>query len=292
MSWLTGFEHFVRQAEPLAQYTWFKLGGQAEYFAQPPTLEDLQALVRRCREENVSLRVIGGGSNILVRDQGVAGMVIRLNSPALAGVSVQGQMVTAGGGARLSHVISQAVGAGLAGLEPLVGIPGTIGGALYGNTGSHSTDIGQWTHSATVMTRSGEVLVHQAEDLQFAYRQSSFDCVAIVSAQFQLEREDPDELARRMQKFWIVGKSGQPAIELCTGRIFKDPRGLLASSLIEQAGLKGARIGKAEVDDQHANFIVASSGATAGDVLQLIDLMRSQVAERLGMDLENEIEIW
>ncbi len=158
MASLSGFEKIVRTGEPLAPHTWFHLGGPAEYFAEPGNVDELAALVRRCREEEIPLRLLGGGSNILVRDAGVKGVVLHLSNPSFGEVNVQGQTLTAGGGAKLGHVISTAVREGLAGLETLVGIPGTLGGALHGNAGGHGGDIGQWTCQATVMTRSGEVV--------------------------------------------------------------------------------------------------------------------------------------
>jgi UDP-N-acetylmuramate dehydrogenase len=142
------------------------------------------------------------------------------------------------------------------------------------------------------LTRSGELLTRRREDLHFAHRQSSLDELVILNAKFELEAEDPREVTKRMQKLWIVKKANQPMGNQPTGCIFKDPGGVSAASLIEQAGLKGTRIGEAEVSDQHANFIVITGRGASQDVLRLIDLMRSRVSERLGVDLELEIEIW
>jgi UDP-N-acetylmuramate dehydrogenase len=184
------------------------------------------------------------------------------------------------------------VGAGLAGLETLVGIPGTVGGALHGNSGTHGGDIGQWATRATVVTRSGELLQRERNDLVFAYRQSSLDELAILEADFELEEEDPTELTKRMQKQWIVKKASLPMAHENTGCIFKNPRGMSAGMLIDQCGLKGERVGGAEVSQRHANFFIARPGATTKDVLQLIDLVRNRVIERMGVELETEIEIW
>ncbi len=292
MALAKGFEHCVRQAEPLAPHTWFHLGGAAEYFAEPTSVDELQSLVRRASQEGLNVRLLGGGSNILVRDEGVAGMVISLAAPAFSEIAVSKQIVTAGGGAKLGHAISTAVREGLAGLETLVGIPGTVGGALHGNAGSRGGDIGQWTCQATVMTRSGDVVERSREELVFAYRESSLDELAILSAQFELESDDPEELTKRMQKLWIVKKANQPLGHQSAGCIFKNPRGMSAGMLIEQAGLKGTRQGQAEVSDRHANFIVADPGATAADVLKLIERIRERVLDRLGIELETEIEVW
>src|SRR5689334_22341028 len=144
MSLISGFEKIVRTGEPLAPLTWFHLGGPAEYFAEPNNPDELAALVRRCRDENVPMRILGGGSNVLISDQGVAGVVLRLTSQAFNEIVISDDSLSAGGGAKLSQIISHSVREGLAGLEPLVGIPGTLGGALHGNAGGHGGDIGQW----------------------------------------------------------------------------------------------------------------------------------------------------
>lgn len=292
MASLSGFEKIVRQQEPLAMHTWFQLGGAAEYFAEPRNPEELIALVRRCREEEIPVRVLGSGSNLLVRDEGVPGIVLHLSAPTFAQIDVDGQTITAGGGARLGHVVTTAVHAGLAGLEVLVAIPGTLGGALHGNAGAHGGDIGQWTVQATVIAASGEVYDREREELEFGYRQSSLDELVILEAKLYLERDDPRELARRLQKQWIIRKASQPMGHQCAGCVFKNPRGMTAGELIERAGLKGTRIGGAVVSERHANFIIAEPECTSTDVLRLIDMIRSQVLQRLGVELELELEIW
>jgi UDP-N-acetylmuramate dehydrogenase len=292
MNIFEGLEHCICRDEPLAAHTWFNLGGPAEFFAEPTTVEELALLVRRCREQEIPLRLIGGGSNLLVRDEGVPGVVVQLSAPAFGQIEVGKQSIRAGGGAKLGHVISTAVREGLAGLEVLVGIPGSIGGALHGNAGAASGDIGQWTHGATVMTHTGEIVTRQPGELSFGYRKSSLDELVILSAEFRLDQGDPHQLTRRMQKQWITKKASQPLAHQSAGCIFKNPQGVSAGMLIDQAGLKGTRIGGAEVSERHANFIVADSSATAADVLRLIELVRSTVAERMGVELKLEIEIW
>jgi UDP-N-acetylmuramate dehydrogenase len=292
MTLVSGFEKIVRKQEPLAERTWLKLGGIASFYAEPNSVDELAALVRRCCDEEVPIRVLGGGSNVLIRDEGVAGMVISLTSSVFSEIGISHGLLTAGGGAQLAHAISETVRAGLAGLEPLVGIPGTVGGALHGNAGSRGGDIGQWACRATVMTRSGEIVQRDREDLVFAYRQSSLDELVILNAEFQLEEDDPEQLTKRMQKQWIVKKAAQPLSHQHAASVFKNPRGMSAGMLIDQAGLKGTRVGDVEVSQRHANFIVAGDNATSQDVLRLIDMIRSRVAERLGVELETELEIW
>jgi UDP-N-acetylmuramate dehydrogenase len=290
-SW-NGFEKIVRPAEPLAMHTWFQLGGPAEFFAEPQTRDQLVGLVGRCHDEGVEVRLLGEGSNILVRDEGVRGMVVRLAAPEFCQVGVEGRRITAGGGISLGRAVTTAVHGGLAGLEALIGVPGTIGGALHGNAGTRGGDIGQWASGALVLTANGEVFTRGRDDLVFGYRESSLDELAILEATFQLEEDDPRELSKRMQKQWIIRKAAQPMGHQCAGCVFKNPRGASAGNLIERCGLKGTRIGGAVVSERHANFIVAEPECTSQDVLRLIELVRGQVYDHTGERLELELEIW
>ena len=292
MSFIAGLESFVRSKEPLAPHLWLRVGGEAEFFAEPHSVEQLSTLLARCKQESKPVRLLGGGSNVLAADAGVRGVVIRLADPQFAKIEVQNQRITAGGGARLGHVVNSAVAAGLAGLEALVGIPGTIGGALHSNAGGRGGDIGQWTRAARVMNHAGEIVERQREELDFAYRQSSLDDLVILEADFDLESDDPIELTKRMQKQWILKKAGQPLSNQNTGCIFKNPRGIGAGMLIDQCGLKGLRIGGAEVSDRHANYFITHDGATCRDVLALIEQVRARVSEKMGIDLETQIELW
>jgi UDP-N-acetylmuramate dehydrogenase len=288
----TGFEHIVRENEPLAAHTWFRLGGPAQYFAEPTTVDELTTLVRRCRENGLPVRILGGGSNVLIRDEGVAGMVINLGAAAFGKIQVTGRKVVAGGGAKLGHVISTAVGAGLAGAETLVGIPGSVGGALHTNAGTLGGDIGQTTVSATVMTSQGEVVTRQKSELRFGYRNSSLDELVILEATLELEPGDPRYLTKQMQQAWILKRAEQPLSDQRMGQIFKSPGGISAADLIKDARLTDAKVGEAKISERNANFIVAGPSATSRDVLALIETIRAGVAERTGTDLELAVEIW
>ncbi|HWL10417.1 MAG TPA: UDP-N-acetylmuramate dehydrogenase [Planctomicrobium sp.] len=292
MTRLNELSDLVRFDEPLAPLTWLKIGGPAQMFAEPTTVEQLQQLVQGAAADNVLIRLLGGGSNLLVRDEGVSGLVIRLAGDAFQGVSVSGQTVTAGGAALLSHVISESVGAGLAGLETLVGIPGTIGGAVCGNAGGRHGEIGQSVRSVEVMTSQGEIFRRSGDELTFEYRFSSINDLVVLSVELGLQPDKADDLTRRMRQLWITKKASQPFSFQSAGCIFKNPRGLSAGSLIEQSGLKGTRIGGAEVSDRHANFIVTHEGATSADVLKLIEVIQSGVQAKHGIDLDVEIKIW
>jgi UDP-N-acetylmuramate dehydrogenase len=286
------FHDITRRDVPLAPYTWLKVGGPAQYLVEPRSADELADVVRTAHESGIPLRMLGGGSNVLIPDAGVSGITVRLAHEAFGSVVVESPVVRAGAGALLSHAMSQAVAAGLAGLENLVGIPGTVGGALHGNAGTRHGEVGQYVRSVTVLTATGERCVRTEDELTFGYRTSSINEPAILEVEFELTPDDPDEIARRLRKLWIMKKATQPLSFQSAGCIFKNPRGLSAGALIEQAGLKGTRVGQAEVSDRHANFVVTHDGATAAEVRTLIDLIRSKVAEIHGVDLEQEIQMW
>ena len=220
-------------------------------------------------------------------------MVIHLESPAFSDVTVRGNIVEAGAAVPLTALISQTARAGLAGLEFLTGIPGTVGGALKGNAGDRQVAIGQRVRSATVIDASDEIQVRDRDDLSFADRESNLDEPVILSAEFELEESDPEAVVRRMRRIWIVKKENQPYGHQSSGCIFKNPTpDVPAGTLIDQAGLKGTRVGGAEVSDRHGNFIVAQPGATATDVLHLIDQIRQRVWQQFGYELELQIQVW
>ncbi len=292
MSLFSGFEHVVREQESLAPFTWFRLGGAAEYFAEPSTEEELAEIVNRCHEQDIPVRLLGGGSNILVSDNGVPGMVLHLSAAAFSQIEINGCQVRAGGGAKLAHLVSTTVGAGLAGLEQLAGIPGSVGGALHGNAGTQSGDIGQWTTQAVVMTRDGTILTRTSEELRFSYRQASLDELVILTGEFTLEEVAAEEVVKRMQTSWIVKKSKQPSGQQGTGAVFKDPGGITAASLVDQAGLKGHQVGGVQVSEEYPNFLLVHEDGTSQNVLDLIDVIREKVQERTGIELELQTEVW
>lgn len=292
MTSLADFSEITRRDEPLAPYTWMKIGGPAQFLIQPRTPEELIQVVKTCDQVEAPVKLLGGGSNLLVRDAGVGGVVLRIYGEPFAKVEVQGDLVRAGAGAMLTTVISHTVNAGLAGMETLVGIPGTVGGALHGNAGGRIGDIGQFVESVTALTMTGEVVTRNQDELSFGYRESNLDDLIILEATFRLQPDDPDEITRHMRKLWISKKATQPYSFQSAGCVFKNPRGMSAGLLIDQAGLRGTRIGNAEISDRHANFIVSHPGASSADVQRLIDLARSKVAEQFGVDLELEIEVW
>ncbi len=227
-----------------------------------------------------------------MRDDGVAGAVIQLSAPAFGQVSVDGNICTAGAGALLSHVISESVRAGLAGLETLAGIPGTIGGAVFGNAGGRNGDVGSFVTRVTAMDLQGNRVTRDRESLSFGYRESGLDSLILLEISFELQPQPSDEITERLRQVWITKKASQPLASQSVGCIFKNPRGSSAGELIEKAGMKGTRVGGAEVSDRHANFIVTHDGATSADVLRLMDLIVSKVSGQFGVRLEPEVQIW
>ena len=292
MSLQDEFPEITQANEPLGPRTWLKVGGPAEFFVTPRDPDELTRVVQFCNANGVAMHVLGGGSNLLVRDEGVSGAVIQLDSDAFKTIEIEGTAARAGGAAVLSHLIAATVRAELAGLESLAGIPGTVGGALHGNAGTRGGDIGQFVSSVSVLTAQGEQFIREGDELSFSYRTSSINELVVLEAVFALQKDDPARITRRMRKLWITKKATQPLTFQTAGCIFKNPRGIRAGMLIEQCGLKGTRIGGAEISDRHANFFVTHDGATATDVLSLIDEARTKVTEQFGVDLEMEIEIW
>lgn len=286
------FADIVQNNVPLAPFTYLKLGGPAEQLVAPRSREELAAFVRQCFDQRVPVRVLGNGCNLLVPDEGVRGAVVRLAAPAFTAVTVEGRVVKAGAGTALSALISQAARHALTGLETLVGILGTVGGSLRCNAGDRAGEIGEHVRRVEVMDARGAVHVRERDELRFSYHASNLDDPVLLSAEFELDADTPDAIVKRMRKAWIVRKASQPLTFQAAARIFQDPRGKSAAALIEQSGLAHTRVGGAEISDRDANYIIVHPGASARDVLRLIDLARSKVEERFNVELELEITVW
>ena len=194
MNSLDVFKEIALRDHPLAPYTWMKIGGPAQYLVRPRNVDELREVVRTCHDEQLPVRVLGGGSNILVRDEGVSGAVLQLVDDSFGKISIEGTTVRAGAGALLSRLISESVKAELAGLEMLSGIPGTVGGALRGNAGGRAGDIGQFVDSITVMNVKGEVSTRNGDELWFGYRESNIDDLMILDATLKLQQGDSEEI--------------------------------------------------------------------------------------------------
>jgi UDP-N-acetylmuramate dehydrogenase len=286
------FAAITQPRQPLGPFTHLRIGGPAEYLVTPRTRDELARVVATCAAERLPFRVIGVGTNLLVRDEGVSGVVVRLTAPEFTAVSVSGKIVRAGGGATLFSLISAATTAGLAGFETLVGITATVGGALRFNAGDRSGEIADHLVRVELIDPAGRIVVRQRADIRFGDHDSDLDDPVVLGVEFALESDDPDAIVKRLRRAWISRKAEQPLSHQAAVRVFRNAQGQLAAHLIERAGLVGARVGAAQVSDRNANYIVAQPGTTAADVIALAEKMRNGVRNALGVSLEQELKTW
>jgi UDP-N-acetylmuramate dehydrogenase len=282
--------------------TWYGIGGRADLLVRPDHLEALTTLVKRCHRTGTPLRVLGGGANLLVADESIDGIVIRLDRPPLRQVSYNraGEVssMRAMAGADLPRTLMDATRRGLEGLSQMTGIPGTIGGAVLMNAGGAFGCIGDAVRSVNCITRRGELVTYPRRELRFEYRSTNIPDPLIVSATLDLHPVDPIVLRKRVREIFAFKKSTQPLAEHSAGCAFKNPidpiseQRVSAGKLIDEAKMKGHSIGGASVSRQHANFIITEPGATAKDVLQLLELVRRRVYECCGIELEQEVVVW
>jgi UDP-N-acetylmuramate dehydrogenase len=279
--------------EPLSRHTTYATGGAAELLIVPASAEELARALEFCEAHGLPWRVLGAGSNLLVSDRGVAGVVFKLRG-TLEELKAHGERVVAGAGLMLPRLVVAAAREGLSGLEYLAGIPGTVGGALAMNAGAHGHDIGGCVRSVTFWETGAGVRQLGREELGFAYRDSLLKHGRRVAlgAEFELARGERGAIEGVMSELLARRKATQPIGERSAGCVFRNPPGAFAGALIERAGLKGTRLGGAEISTRHANFIVNTGGATAADIKALMELVRERVRETAGVELAPEITIW
>lgn len=292
MSLADDFPEITQRNAPLAPLTHLKIGGPAEFLIQPRTTDELRAVLTTCDTQQIPVRMLGGGHNLLIRDDPVPGAVIRLTAPAFTLLEWDGKRVTAGGGGQLFDLIAFAVRQGLTGLETLVGLRGTVGGSVRCNVGDRYGEISQTVRQITVLTDAGKIQVRTREELTFAEHQSDIDEPVILSVVFEMDRDDPIAVLKRMRKAWILRKAAEPLSFQPAVRIFRDPPGQTAAALIDRAAMTKARVGGAELSERNSNYVVAHPGTTAADILNLIDHVRARVRERIGAILERELHVW
>lgn len=279
----------LRPQAPLSQVTWFRVGGPAEMLFRPEDIEDLAQFLKACPSD-IPVTVIGVASNLLVRDGGVAGVVIRLGGE-FARVRVEGERVVAGAGALDLTVAQEAHAAGLAGLEFLSGIPGTIGGAVKMNAGAYGSEIVDVIESATVVTREGRVRTLNADALGLRYRGSELPEDAIViEATLRGQADDPKTIAVRMEQIQAQRAATQPVRTRTGGSTFANPPGAKAWELIDRAGCRGLMLGGAQVSEQHCNFLINTGAATAAELEALGEEVRRRVRAVSGIELAWEIK--
>ncbi len=277
--------------EPLRHHTYFRIGGPAEVMAYPASLDDLKALFKLARDEAVPVLILGGGSNILVLDGGVKGLVISLSRTFLE-LSVAEEQIRCGAGVRTSRLLALSARAGLTGLEGLTGVPGTLGGAIRGNAGTPLGAIVDHLDWIRIVDSSGEERFMSPVELGVAYRHSDLPAGAvIVEAAFTLQRGVTAEIRKTISRLLVHRNLTQPVEVRSAGCIFKNPPGDFAGRLVEQAGLKGLRRGGAQISEKHGNFIVNLGGASAADVLWLVERAKAEVRAKTGVILELEIQI-
>jgi len=287
-----GLEEIVKENEPLAPHTWYRIGGPARWYVQPRTPEELQDAAQRCAEEGIAVYVLGLGANLLVSDNGVDGAVFRLDAEYWRRVRYDKNIVETGAGVDMQKLLLRTVREGLAGIECLAGIPGTIGGGVRMNAGGKFGDLGAVVKRVQVMDSVGVMFERTKDDLVFDYRSTNITAPFILGATLDLEEEDPRAIMERTKQIWMFKRNTQPLNTKNAGCIFKNPRGLSAGALIDQAALKGLHVGGAEVSSKHANFIIAHPGCTADNVLKLIKIVQEKVYEKQQVHLETEVRIW
>ncbi len=292
MKLFAGLEKIVRVDVPLADHTWFRIGGPAKYFIEPTSVAELAEVVKRCGENEIPMHVLGAGANLLVNDTGVKGAVIRLGKGEFAEVKPTEIGYRASAGADMGKLVLRAVREGFSGLECLTGVPGSVGGCVRMNAGGVFGDLGNIVSSVDVMTETGETFTRFHDDLAFAYRSTNISAKFILSTEFRLTEDDPHRILKEVKQIWIYKKNTQPLARHNAGCIFKNPRGLSAGALIDRAGMKGKSVGGASVSDKHANFVLAEPGTKAFDVLRLIEDVREAVYRKFEVYLELEIEVW
>lgn len=283
----------VKENEPLANHTTMKIGGPADLFIEPSSIESIKRTMELINEHHVKWTAIGRGSNLLVSDKGIEGAVIKLG-PSMAGMEINGDMVKVGSGYSLVSLSTQLSRKGMSGLEFASGIPGSVGGAVYMNAGAHGSDISKILIKAHVLFADGTIEWLTNEEMKFSYRTSVLQNQRpgiVIEAVFQLQAGDKDSIFAEMQKNKVYRKETQPWNSPCAGSIFRNPLPNYAGKLIEGAGLKGYSIGGAKVSEMHGNFIVNTGNAKATDVIALIQHIKDKIRQLYQVNIETEVEI-
>jgi len=278
--------------EPMALHTSFRIGGPADIFAVPSGVPDLQALRRWANAESVPFFVLGAGTNVLVADRGIRGLVVQLGS-GFDKVRIKGCELRTGGAARLSRAVRKSLGSGLCGLEGLVGIPGSVSGAICMNAGTPAGCIKDTLASVTAMDADGVLRELSASDLGLRYRGSMVpgSGLIILEAVFNLRREGPTDVDGIVKALLFSRRRTQPVGVGTAGSVFKNPPGRYAGQVLEAIGAKGMQVGGARVSSKHANFIENTGLATAVDVHELMMILQRRVMDEFGIALEPEIQL-
>ncbi len=277
--------------EPLKNHTTFKIGGNADFVALPENKEEVSLVIDFLKKEKADYAVIGNGSNILAKDEGYRGVVVKLEN--LKDITVSGSEITVGAGVILSKIAKVALENSLKGFEELSGIPGSLGGAIYMNAGAYNREISEVLKSVTYLDDNGEIVTKNINELEMAYRKTTFTGkhYVILEAVIQLEAGEYDKIKENMREVTHKRVSKQPLEFPSAGSTFKRPKGNFAGKLIEDSGLKGYTVGGARVSEKHAGFVINTGNATFKDVIELTDHIKKVVKENYQVDLELEVVI-
>jgi UDP-N-acetylmuramate dehydrogenase len=301
MNWRKNLSGKIKFNEPLSKYTTFKIGGAAEIFFQPKDIADLRQLVINAKKDHQRILVIAGGSNLLINDRGIAGVVIKLDSPFFKRISHKGTLLNAGAGLSLSRLIKYALDYNLSGAEFLTGIPGTVAGALVMNAGisekiknqkSKVRNIANLVKAVTVMDYNGKIKILKKQEIKFDYRSSNLYNYIVLRAALRLSKGNQRIIRNNLKQYQQLRKRNLDYAYPSAGCVFKNPKNQSAGWLIDQCGLKGRHFGDAAISKKHANFIINKGKAKAEDVLKLMNLVKKTVEDRFGIPLEPEIKIW
>ena len=280
----------VREQVELAPLMHLRIGGPADWFLEPWAEEDVALVVRACRELDVPLRVLGGGSNVVVADEGVRGAVLHLGT--LHRIVRDGNRITAGAGVTLPSLLRATKEVGLAGLEKLTGIPAMVGGAVAMNAGTRDGETFEHLVSLTLVDPDGRIVVHGRDQFRATYRDGGLRDAIVVQATWELTPDDPKAIFERFSVSLKKRNATQPVSQRSVGCVFRNPAGDAAGRLIEVAGCKTLRIGGLEVSGMHANYFVNDGRGTAADFVALMGEVRSRVRSRFGVELEPEVKFW
>lgn len=282
----------LKTKEPLANHTTWKIGGPADVLVIPKDIESLVTTIKLAKQHNIPIFIIGRGSNLLISDKGISGVVIKI-SDCIDHLEINGDQITVGAGFSLIKLATMMSKKGLSGLEFAGGIPGSVGGAVFMNAGAHKSDVSNILVKTKVLYPDGSLIWYNNEEMQFSYRTSRLqkDLGICLEAVFQLQKGNREEIIAEIQKNKEYRKKTQPWDYPCCGSVFRNPLPHHAGKLIEDAGLKGFTIGGAQVSTMHANFIVNIGGATAKNVLELIDYVKKEIYKKFKVQLETEVEV-
>lgn len=291
----------------LAKHTWFGIGGSADLLIHPQSIEALATLAHRCRRDGIALRVLGSGANLLVDDEGVDGVVVKLDAPAFKAVEFNAsgllERMRVFGGAQMEQLVQECARRGLRGIEQMAGIPASLGGAIRMNAGGKFGAIGDAVDAVAVIGLDGEMRVYSREELHFGYRETNLPAGIVAWASLRVSADDPVACRTRVKEYFAYKKSTQPMSASSAGCMFRNPTLAngsreSAGKLIDLAGLKGTRVGCAYVSSEHGNFIAVDDKAAAAgtartdDVRALVELIQETVESKHGVRIETEVVFW